>query len=478
MPAGRRTAFRTGISAIVFGGAALLGCNALSGIGDYDFNGRSGSSSGTPEDMNPNPDSSAPVCPEGASVVSAVENSLCLPCLLEKCCDTMKACAADTPCNGERKCVDGCKGDALCIVNCRNTFACGLLTDLALNYCENTMCVAECTDPVASAPDSGDDGGACKPFAGACITTIPQCGCKAGENCVYAPGFGGDTSCVPAGTTLDDLACTKDADCLAGSFCEYGACKPFCDKDSKCPTTRSGCILGARESKECNSLLPIFGAGFCGTKCDPLNPSAVCGAGVSCEAFSTFTDCRGPTGAAIGPSNCGSGTAAEKCAPGYTCLTYPYTDRSNTTHEVNTCERWCAIGAGGCPGSTLCTPLTDAPKIGSTTYGTCSANCDLAKPSTCPTGSACFNFTDANKIQFTTCLPTTGTGVGTSACETTQTPHDCARGYACVHGANGSTTYDCLQWCRIGGTDCPGSETCQSITGAPTIRGTEYGHCG
>ncbi len=470
--------------------ALVAACNAISGIGDLSFNGTGDGGSDSGPGCGPfgnmcdsgsvdagsdssgadSADSSPPICPAGASVPVASSNPACGTCLQQSCCSQLTACAGDAQCMSERMCLTGCggmDGDAGCIVGCRNSNACGLVDELALEQCATQSCASECSGD-AGAPDAG----ACAPFSGPCNPST-QCGCSPGQNCVFNGGsLGGDTICVSVGSATSNHACAADTDCVGGMQCVDGACKAFCDPRGDCAAPSTGCEQVYLNESACMGNEPIFGDLVCSSGCNPVSPQGVCGPGLTCNPAGTTTNCAGPVGTGMGPGKCGSGGLL--CAPGYDCLSYAYTTSSGTVDEY-TCEHWCRIGAADCTSPELCTGFAPPITVQQVTYGTCAAGCDLINPSTCPSGSICDWFIDPNNADYADCVPSSGTHVGTGGCNTTQSILDCAPGYTCV--VNGSS-YDCQQWCRIGGSDCPAGKTCMMLTSPPIIKGVTYGVCG
>jgi hypothetical protein len=71
----------------------------------------------------------------------------------------------------------------------------------------------------------------------------------------------------------------------------------------------------------------------------------------------------------------------------------------------------------------------------------------------------------------TTCQGPAGTGAQGASCST---PEDCAPAYACAPLGD---SFQCLAWCHIGWNDCPGGETCFSVSPPIVLGGVEYGLC-
>jgi hypothetical protein len=463
--------------------ATGLACNGLLGITQLtDDGGVGGVDSGSEGDGDAAEDA-GPSCSGVESVSSGSTNPACEECLKGSCCKQLQACAGDTACVAERSCSGACGDDGGCRAACRNDNACGLNDDFSLDNCTDTNCLTPCTGLDASTPsdagnggDAGDagDAGACVPVNGPCSPYAPQCGCSAGQSCVFS-SVGGTTECIAPGDAGVAQACAQDSDCAVGLSCVYGACKQFCDVNAQCASTGSACFPGVRNVPACGTTEPVLGDAYCTTPCDPVNPQATCGAAVTCVIYPAtppYTDCVGPTGAGVGPGGC---SATTYCAPGYYCIEYTLTLGSATQLEP-TCEHFCRVGfTADCAANEACIPFSPAVQLNGATYGSCTANCALDDLTSCPAGSGCAYITPPGVSPFTDCLPSSGTGVGAGACATDHAWNECAPGYECVDLTNGG--YSCLQWCRMSIDDCPDGKTCTSFSGAPTIGGVAYGAC-
>jgi len=201
-----------------------------------------------------------------------------------------------------------------------------------------------CTPPAAS--------GQCDPFE--------QCGCNAGQNCIFTGATDGETRCRPAGTTAPFSSCSNHDQCQAGHACVGGVCKPFCQGDGDCAASNGTCQqLYVTEN---GAQTPISFAKACSAACDLRTPQTVCGndQGVSCIATDEGgTDCVGGFGTGVGAGAC-SGNDWQKCAPGYLCI------------NGSDCLRWCRVNASGdCSGGQSCYPLVDPVVIDGVNYGVC-----------------------------------------------------------------------------------------------------------
>ena len=93
--------------------------------------------------------------------------------------------------------------------------------------------------------------------------------------------------------------------------------QPFCNSNADCPGIGRECIQ-VDSSDTGNPPIP---ADFvCTAGCDPINPSAICGTGVTCDFYdTTFTQCFGPVGFGVGANGCTQDNPL-LCARGYICL--------------------------------------------------------------------------------------------------------------------------------------------------------------
>jgi hypothetical protein len=209
----------------------------------------------------------------------------------------------------------------------------------------------------SSSGDSGSGGTCVPPLPGGACGLTPQCGCAAGMTCDDDPSGSGLTLCVSAGTEPAYRSCTTTSQCAVGLSCMDGACKPLCNTAADC--------LGA--GRTCDQVrfegFAVPGWLVCSSACDPTNPGASCGPGVTClPGGATSTDCVGPAGGGTGPASCGP---AFPCAPGYDCV---YGADAGTYD----CHKWCKVGGSDCAAGETCgAPPTGSLVLDGTTYGVC-----------------------------------------------------------------------------------------------------------
>lgn len=219
----------------------------------------------------------------------------------------------------------------------------------------------EPTDTGASdtgATDTGTDSsdGGCKPTSGKTCDIYPQCGCDTGKACTIADTTG-KASCRAAGPKGLGEDCSLDAQCKAGLTCLLGICQAYCAKDGDCTGTGAKCL--AQQYLPTGSTTPteIPGKLLCYPKCDPVNPSGVCGSANNCLVVLGRTLCSW-AGTGTGKGGCASGTLV--CAPGWTCVT------------TGDCMKNCRVGfAGDCPSTKTCTKFTDPQIVDGIEYGVC-----------------------------------------------------------------------------------------------------------
>jgi hypothetical protein len=234
--------------------------------------------------------------------------------------------------------------------------------------CANLLGVGNLRDRVS---DAGMDGGmdaeadagpdVCTPEVGVC-SPFPQCGCLTNQNCEITTVYG-NTTCTTIGTTPLWHGCTTYGQCELGATCVGGVCKPFCSTAADCAGTNVTC----EQIIDYGSGKPVPGLKVCSAGCDPVDPSAICGPGVTCFPYpwnglgKDHGDCVGPTGSGVGPDACSGTNLNEPCAPGYYCT---------TTHD---CVHWCRVGhATDCLSGELCEPfISPQPVIAGVEYGVC-----------------------------------------------------------------------------------------------------------
>jgi hypothetical protein len=182
----------------------------------------------------------------------------------------------------------------------------------------------------------------------------------------------GATGCVPTGAGAKYGACTQLGECQAGLECLFGVCVPFCDLTADC-ADRPGQQCQQVEFRGADGGIvapPSFKV--CTAQCALENPSAVCGAGVTCGLVSDTspaTDCFNVPGTGTDGADCSANGFAD-CGPGFVCIT---TTPSDGGAPRDACRHWCRVGYGSdCPvaGST-CRLLNNSPMVGAYTYGIC-----------------------------------------------------------------------------------------------------------
>ena len=188
-------------------------------------------------------------------------------------------------------------------------------------------------------------------------------------------------------------------------------------------------------------------------------PQCGCAAGQNCDftAVDGTVSCE-PAGSV--PLN-GKCSKLGDCGKGLTCI-------------AGICMAFCG-SAADCSsesGSPVCHAVTDGGSPPKDVPGdlVCMQQCDPRSPaSVCGSGVGCALLDDGNS----TC---TAAGTGGDAADCTSSPFTCAPGLVCVN--TGSTTSECLAWCRVGSPgDCSGGLTCVSFSTPAMWKGTEYGVC-
>lgn len=200
---------------------------------------------------------------------------------------------------------------------------------------------------------SGGDGSCTPPNGGTC-DPVAQCGCNADQGCHFI-SLAGTTGCLKAGTTVPYAKCSTDGECQAGTSCVSGLCTPFCATAADCPGSGRSCqqVSGGNPPQDIPGYL------VCTAKCDPINPSAVCGGGVTCLAFpgNDDTDCFVAGTATSGKC---AGKRGDECAPGYRC--------AGESDATLACRKWCRRGMNDCPN---CAGFHDKIIVDGIEYGVC-----------------------------------------------------------------------------------------------------------
>lgn len=131
-------------------------------------------------------------------------------------------------------------------------------------------------------------------------------------------------------------------DCSPGLACVYGACRPYC------ATPQASCTVAGTQlcvSVDDEDGKPIPNLNVCTIRCDPREPSGVCGANNACHWFVSryapgkVSDCNA-AGAKGALEPC-SGDA--ECKAGLACVGHPRVGKE--------CERWCRLDVPGDCGS-------------------------------------------------------------------------------------------------------------------------------
>ncbi len=248
-------------------------------------------------------------------------------------------------------------------------YACSepVLDDDQIQASPNTPSRNGGTKKLDSADASVDDANVdpvCAAPSGSKCAVDPQCGCSMTETCDITTEATGATSCVTAGNATMGRPCGQTGDCVQGLTCRFGACRPYCT------TPRSACnVAGTALCVEFvgDDNKPMPGNNVCTIKCDPRNPSAVCGTN-ACLWFANYykpekiTDCNF-AGATEELDPC---QGDSDCKPGLACMNHPKYGLE--------CEKWCRLGvAGDCPSNSNCVDTlgVDAPMIDGVKEGVC-----------------------------------------------------------------------------------------------------------
>jgi hypothetical protein len=142
--------------------------------------------------------------------------------------------------------------------------------------------------------------------------------------------------------------------------------------------------------------------------------------------------------------DCG-GSNCPPCADGKQCLSN--LDCSNDwCNPIHKCGPWVCNGAG----CAYCNPTNPAAVCGADTH--------------------CTPQPDATSV----CSYPAGTGTTGASC---LSDADCVGPLACVGTGDPFNPLECVAWCTVGVTICPGAQTCQSLNPAVFIGSTEWGVC-
>ncbi len=225
-------------------------------------------------------------------------------------------------------------------------------------------------------------------------------------------GSGINAQCLPATGLCAAAGCTKDADCSGGFKCKSGKCKPECDTNADCPSTKPQCQGGRCAAK-----------GSCSRDLD-------CSVGMVCKAQQCV-----PSGDKC-TQNSDCKNAGEKCITGY-CKLVSSCKTDNDCPNGQICKNsYCQPSTSPCQNGKKQT-CSCGPKSGSQTcVGGKWDTCQCGGPLTCTPSST----------QKCTC---TGSQSGTKTCAA-----DGSAWGACQCGGG-------KQICKPGATQvcaCPGSK--------------------
>jgi len=295
------------------------------------------------------PDAGAPDA--GAPDAGALDAGVCTetPCgLVPQCgCGPGEACYVSS---GVAVCAmagagedgDACAGNSSCAAG----WGCEGDTGRCARLCLDDV---GCAAPRRCAYAPGSPAGIC---VGDACDLVANTGCPAGQSCRIhrAQTETGDplvtTVCSPDGTTARGRACVENRECAAGLECVLTpglerTCRPFCNSPADC---------GGGDTR-CTQMFmpPSPEVGHCSDGCDPLDSTAVCGAGRQCRLVVSpivgsgmddfITNC-GPIGPGVDGDPCPSGF---DCAPGFVCESacFALCDR-----DAPSCARGSCLGFG------------------------------------------------------------------------------------------------------------------------------------
>jgi cysteine-rich repeat protein len=202
-----------------------------------------------------------------------------------------------------------------------------------------------------------------------------------------------------------------------------------------------------------------------------LRPSCGCPAGQKCTVdFTLLPDelvkqC-GPAGSGSSSAIC---TSDEECMAGTVCSGL----YSAAGLELAMCGDYCN-GDSDCSGAgSVCMPM-----LSSGAYpGSCTHACDLVTNAGCPSGTACKALVmtlGTTEKPMTDCGADVGSGTQGSSCSDDS---GCRAGYFCVD-ADGDTVQDqCIGFCKVATSVCPGGLTCNPWDDPIIFGTTEYGYC-
>ena len=285
-------------------------------------------------------------------------------------------------------CVDGVCCNAECTgacVSCKVTGSEGACMSVPAGEDPRDQC-AESAPATCGLDGTCDGAGACRRYVagsecapgsctGATETAASTCDgngtCKAGGTRSCAPQTCQNGSC---GT-----ACTSDAQCLTGFFCEATSCRPkralaaACDKASDCMSNNcaQGVCCNSACSQNCYACNLAGSVGTCtaaATGTDPLNQCATtaattcgtdgqCDGAGACRLFASGTAC-GPGGSCTGNVE----TGARTCNGLGTCLVASSRACSPYVCGATSCLNSCTTAAN-CQAGNSCTGSACVPMV-------------------------------------------------------------------------------------------------------------------
>jgi len=196
-----------------------------------------------------------------------------------------------------------------------------------------------------AAVDAGPDPDDCDPVA--------DTGCAAGEKCSWkvestAPMVG-RTTCVPEGTVAVGGECTWAAadaggydDCVGGSWCVGGECRPACD------ATDDTCASGSVCSEYVGSFADRENLGACEETCNLITQDCVDGEACYLDLSSGAALCSPPSSGAESREQGDDCEFVNDCPLGYGCALND--DPVSPTGLV--CAYYCDAAGGGGPACT------------------------------------------------------------------------------------------------------------------------------
>lgn len=151
-------------------------------------------------------------------------------------------------------------------------------------------------EPDAATP-AVDAANACAiPDNGECAP-LEQCGCGAGQSCIYTSGEETVFVCATPGTTTAFNRCHNDNDCVSGLVCHQNLCAPTCRIDEDCGNEQDSCV----ELREEALSGAITGIRICERRCKSRIDAESCGLGARCSLVEdTGAYCRAHESALIG----------------------------------------------------------------------------------------------------------------------------------------------------------------------------------